>query len=61
VSKKAFEKIEAGLKEILSGKTLRGYRLKDGKIEKISGYGLNASAKIKQKKSKKQKPIRRTP
>lgn len=61
MSKKAFEKVETGLKEILSGKTLKGYRLKDGKIQKISGFGLNASAKIKQKKSKKQKPIRRVP
>lgn len=37
----------------MTGKTLRGYRItKSGKVEKISGYGLNTSAKIKQKKSK---------
>ncbi|ADJ21966.1 hypothetical protein Hden_1559 [Hyphomicrobium denitrificans ATCC 51888] len=46
----------------MTGKTLRGYRItKSGKVEKISGYGLNTSAKIKQKKSKKTKPIRRVP
>lgn len=45
----------------MTTKSLKGYRLKDGKIQKISGFGLNASAKIKQKKSKKQKPIRRVP
>lgn len=43
----------------MTGKTLRGYRIKNGKVEKISGYGLNTSAKIKQKKSKKTKPIKR--
>jgi hypothetical protein len=45
----------------MTGKTLRGYRIKNGKVEKISGYGLNTSAKIKQKKSKKTKPIKRMP
>jgi len=43
----------------MTGKPLRGYRIKNGKVEKISGYGLNTSAKIKQKKSKKTKPIKR--
>jgi len=37
-----------------------GYRLKGGKVEKIAGYGLDASAKIRAKKSKKQKVVRRT-
>ena len=46
----------------MTGKTLRGYRItKSGKVEKISGYGLKTSAKIKQKKSKKAKPIKRVP
>jgi len=45
----------------MTGKTLRGYRIKNGKVEKISGYRLNTSAKIKQKKSKKTKPIKRVP
>lgn len=30
-----------------------GFRMKDGKVERIPGYGLNTSAKIKQRKSKK--------
>ena len=38
-----------------------GFRMKDGKVEKIPGYGLNTSAKIKQRKSKKTKPVKRTP
>jgi hypothetical protein len=34
--------------------TLRGYRLnKEGRIEKIPGFGLNASAKIAKKKADK--------
>ena len=45
----------------MTGKTLRGYRIKNGKVEKIAAYGLNTSAKIKQKKSKKTKPIKRVP
>ena len=45
----------------MTGKTLRGYRIKNGKVEKIKGYGLNTSAKIKQRKSKKMKPIKRVP
>jgi len=46
----------------MTGKTLRGYRItKSGKVEKIAGYRLNTSAKIKQKKSKKAKPIKRVP
>lgn len=49
------------LAKTMSSKKLTGYRLKNGKIEKISGYGLNTSAKIKQRKSKKTKPIKRTP
>ncbi len=45
----------------MTGKTLRGYRIKNGKVEKIAGYGISTSAKIKQKKSKKTKPIKRVP
>jgi len=46
----------------MTGKTLRGYRItKSGKVEKISGYGLNTSAKIKQKKSKRVTVKRNTP
>ncbi len=33
--------------------TLKGFRIKDGKPERIEGYGLSASAKIARKKSKK--------
>lgn len=29
---------------------LRGYRVKNGKVEKIQGYGLDASKVIRQKK-----------
>ena len=46
----------------MTGKTLRGYRItKSGKVEKISGFGLNTSAKIKQKKSKRVTVKRKTP
>ena len=46
----------------MTGKTLRGYRItKSGKVEKISGYGLNTSAKIKQKKSKRVRVAKRKP
>jgi len=46
----------------MTGKTLRGYRItKSGKVEKIKGYGLDAAARIRQKKSKKTKPIKRVP
>lgn len=38
---------------------LRGYRVKNGKVEKIQGYGLDASAKIKQRTSKKVRAVRR--
>jgi len=45
----------------MTGKTLRGYRITNsGKVEKISGYGLNTSAKIKQKKSKRVTVKRKT-
>lgn len=45
----------------MTTKKISGYRVKDGKVEKIKGYGLSASGKIKQLKSKKTKPVRRTP
>lgn len=45
----------------MTGKTLRGYRIKNGKVEKIAGYGLNTSAKIKQKKSKRVRVAKRKP
>jgi hypothetical protein len=37
----------------MTSKSLRGYRIKNGKIEKMKGHGLDASAKIRQRKSKK--------
>ena len=40
---------------------LRGYRIKDGRVVKVAGFGLDTSAKIRQKKSKKTKPVKRTP
>ena len=44
----------------MTGKTLRGYRIKNGKVEKISGYGLDASKRIKQKTSKRIRVKRKT-
>jgi hypothetical protein len=39
-----------------------GYRLTSkGKLERIKGYGLNKSAQIAQAKSKKARPVRRSP
>lgn len=44
----------------VTGTTIKGYRLKNGKIEKVTGYGLNASAKIaKKKRDKKPKVVAR--
>ena len=43
----------------MTGKTLRGYRIKNGKVEKKSGYGLDFSKKLKQKHSKKVKAVKR--
>ena len=43
----------------MTGKTLRGYRIKNGKVGKISGYGLDFSKKLKQKHSKKVKAVKR--
>lgn len=42
---------------------LKGFRLnkKTGKPERIEGYGLDASQKIAQKKSKKTKVVRKKP
>lgn len=45
----------------MTGKTLRGYRIKNGKVEKIAAYGLDASKRIKQKKSKRVTVKRKTP
>lgn len=46
----------------MTGKSLRGYRInKNGKVEKISGYALDASAKIRAKKSKRVKVVKRKP
>lgn len=42
----------------LTGIPVKGARVKDGKIVKVQK--LDASAKIRQRKSKKVKPIRRT-
>lgn len=43
--------------------SLRGFRVnkKTGRIEKIEGFGLNTTAKIARKKSKKTKVVRRKP
>lgn len=35
------------------GIRIGGFTIKDGKVVRINGYGLNASAKIAQQKSKK--------
>jgi len=43
----------------MTGKTLRGYRIKNGKVEKVKGYGLNTSAKIKQRTSKRVRVVKR--
>jgi hypothetical protein len=44
----------------MTSKSIGGYRLtKSGKIEKIPGYGLDASGKIRQKTSKKPRPKRK--
>lgn len=45
----------------MTGKTLRGYRIKNGKVEKISGYRLDASKRIKQKTSKRVRVTKRKP
>lgn len=46
----------------MTGKTLRGYRItKSGKVEKIKGYGLDASKRIKQKTSKRVRVTKRKP
>lgn len=46
----------------MTGKTLRGYRItKSGKVEKIYGYGLDASKRIKQKTSKRVRVTKRKP
>lgn len=65
MSKKAFDKIADGLNEVLEiargTKPLKGYRItKSGKVEKISGYRLDVSAVIRQRKSKKVKPVKRS-
>jgi hypothetical protein len=36
-----------------------GFRMKNAKLEKIAGFRLNTSAKIKQRKSKKVRVTRR--
>jgi len=38
-----------------------GFRMKNAKLEKIPGFKLNASAKIAQRKSRKQRVVRRAP
>jgi hypothetical protein len=39
-----------------------GYRIgKSGKVERIPGYGLDASRKAQQRRSKKSRPSRRLP
>jgi hypothetical protein len=41
--------------------TLKGVRIKDGKVERVFGYGLSASAKIQKRKSKKARVVKRVP
>lgn len=41
--------------------TLKGYRVKDGKLSSIPSYGRNASAKIAAKKKPKTRVTRRQP
>lgn len=41
--------------------SLKGFKLKDGKLQRISGYGLSASMKLQQKKSKRTRPVKRKP
>ena len=36
-----------------TGTPVKGFRLKDGKVEKIAGFGLDASAKIAKRKAAK--------
>jgi hypothetical protein len=43
----------------MSTKPLKGYRVKNGKLEKIKGYGLDASAKAKQRKSKRVRVVKK--
>lgn len=39
-----------------------GFKInKEGKLVKVAGYGLNASAKIAQKNSKRARPVKRIP
>jgi hypothetical protein len=38
-----------------TGTPVKGFRIKDGKVEKIAGYGLDSSAKIA-KRRKAEKP-----
>jgi len=40
---------------------LKGYRIKNGKVERVASYKLNASAKIAQRKSKKARVGKRVP
>lgn len=40
---------------------LCGFRLRDGKVERVPGYGMNASQKIKQRTSKRMRPVKRKP
>lgn len=40
--------------------SMKGFKIRDGKVEKISGYGLDVSAVIRQRKSKKVKPVKRS-
>lgn len=44
----------------MTSKSLKGYRIKkDGTVEKIKGYGLSASGKIKQSKSKQVRVVKK--
>ncbi|CAA2139551.1 hypothetical protein HYPP_01504 [Hyphomicrobium sp. ghe19] len=44
----------------MTTKSIKGYRIsKSGKIEKIPGFGLDASQKIKQRTSKKVRVVKK--
>jgi hypothetical protein len=43
-----------------TGVPVKGFRIKGGKVEKIAGYGLDASAKLaRRRKSKKPRVVAR--
>lgn len=43
----------------MTSKSVRGVTIKDGKVKVIAGYGLNASKKIQQKKSRRVRVVKK--